>query len=1287
MKKTFNLVLGLFFSVLCFRSALAIGIDPEDILFYAPYDGKAEAEIAIGSPAAEVKGEVDYIEGKKGKAIVLGDAKLIYKAAENLNLDAGTISMWVKPVNWDGKKEMFHFLFYAIAPDETILIIYKHFNPKLGLLFLCGQRTGLKDGKRMHEYANTPEDWVKNEWMHIASTWNKKTEIIELYINGELVKGIKLDAEKFPNVIPEQFSINNTLYGPKDSKEITAYDELCIFKRALSADEIKELYLGSTSVKSQSVDKKSIEASVFSIPFVTNAPVIDGKVSYDEWKAAAKVTGFCKVEIPELLMKKHTTVYACYDNEKLYFLYLSPVKKELLTLAKQRDGPVYNDDAIELFLIPAKELKEKYYQFIGNSIGAHYDAYGGDKSWNGKWEYATDIYEGVWIAECSIAFSELTNKMPLDSSQWLFNFCRDWQLDATEFSSFSFCAQGLFAERFGTMVFTKKKPYLRLDIDYDSLLTKKFNCSTTILNPDKKSIQKAILSITAQTVDGKAFFSEEKKVSLSPGESKKIDIEKSLAGLSAGIIRIKLAGESGQIFFDHFLPVKYPEKLIMTYNFNNKEKLLLVDVDCTGLLDENTGNAIAAIKDKENRTLHSGIMPLDLNTMSGRCQLPISGITPGNYYLEIIVRNKLGESIITHKEPFDYIGTPKWLTEKIGIINEVPKPWTALKVEENIVKCWGREYYFRQSPFPEKITSQKEELLTSPINLHMTVNGNNISFDKAEISFEKKENDIVILAAQQKTKDVEMKALTKIEYDGMMRIEFEIIPLSSAVTINSMVFEVPLGKDTAKLIFAHKHERDHIADAIPEDFACKFYPYVWVGNNNTGLAWFVESDQYWEYNGEDKVIAISSEKSSRYLRIKVINSSFPLKKTVKYVFGLQATPVKPFNRNFRSWRPQMGRNANIGHPWNIDKSIKKYFEADPVYGGICTFIPKSMEAFRNEMNKWEKKGIKMSLYAAPNIISSEATEYKMFKDKWRNPYGPYQFACAKSTFTDFTMWEINNFVKEGNLKSVYVDCCKAYACGGTKHGCGYYDSSGSLRLTYPIFALREYMKRLYIILHHFPKESEDNILWVHQSGAVTAPVISFCDFYFCGEEVEHELAKVPNYIKLYPLDKWRAIYGKQFGVPSALMPNFGRLTSNDHRYNIEKNATFLTLVLLHDTLLWTSWCHEKYVHSIYKMQDDFGIQDNDIEFLPYWNQEIVKADFPEKIKVSIYKKPSGSMIVIGNLSENDKTVNLKIDFDKLGLTGGNISIKDMIENKDIDKENINIFVKKENFKIIIVKKE
>jgi len=153
-------------------------------------------------------------------------------------------------------------------------------------------------------------------------------------------------------------------------------------------------------------------------------PHIDGRLNPGEWDAAARLAKLIVLGT-EQAPAEPMEAYITWDNERLYLAFRCVYTDSLKAEARERDGLVYEDDAVEFFIQPEKE-KGPYFQFVGNSAGAYYDGKGQDASWNGDWEYRVFNAPGVWAGEISVSWESLGMTAPREGQIIGFNVCRDW---------------------------------------------------------------------------------------------------------------------------------------------------------------------------------------------------------------------------------------------------------------------------------------------------------------------------------------------------------------------------------------------------------------------------------------------------------------------------------------------------------------------------------------------------------------------------------------------------------------------------------------------------------------------------------------------------------------------------------------------------------------------------------------------------------------------------------------------------------------------------------------------
>ena len=201
---------------------------------------------------------------------------------------------------------------------------------------------------------------------------------------------------------------------------------------------------------------------VVTVAPVRKAPVVDGRVGAGEWLDASAFCGYRNYLTRRLDVKDVTTLCG-YDAEALYFCFIVPMAPgtEPVANTAKRDGAVYRDDAVEVFLLPG--VKEAVRQIIVNAGGMIFDRLGNDPKWDGAWQVAAgrgtaddlpkeegfDAPAAYWCVEMALPFAELRLPAPKAGAQWRVNFCLDGARPLT------------FAPTFGTYTKYDQFAYLR----------------------------------------------------------------------------------------------------------------------------------------------------------------------------------------------------------------------------------------------------------------------------------------------------------------------------------------------------------------------------------------------------------------------------------------------------------------------------------------------------------------------------------------------------------------------------------------------------------------------------------------------------------------------------------------------------------------------------------------------------------------------------------------------------------------------------------------------------------
>jgi hypothetical protein len=300
---------------------------------------------------------------------------------------------------------------------------------------------------------------------------------------------------------------------------------------------------------------------------------------------------------------------------------------------------------------------------------------------------------------------------------------------------------------------------------------------------------------------------------------------------------------------------------------------------------------------------------------------------------------------------------------------------------------------------------------------------------------------------------------------------------------------------------------------------------------------------------------------------------------------------------------------------------------------------------REIVREYNDAGLILAPYTAFPAIGAPTDWASQFGQEWSRrpistiPYEPpkghyFWDMCARSGFADYiaagTKWTLDDL----GFKSAYTDgLVGTYPCQNTHHGCGYHDEEGILHSTYPVFAVREMMKRMYrVIKTNDPK----GIITNHQSFNTSIASLAFSDVHYSGEhEVYEDLLKFRV--------RWQ---GKHLGFWPIL------LGGSAHIYNTKYTTWCLVngVSVLPNGLFDRNDDFRKWAN-LWQTYDKFGYRQ--MQWIPHYEAEagLAKASDPN-VKTSLYLKPGEkAVLVVGNLSSQVSETTVKLDLKKMKLKG------------------------------------
>jgi len=212
---------------------------PDDLLFAVEFDGHPVQRVGRGFP--QITGTPRFGPGYAGQALDPGPAEVAYPLAGNLDLRAGTVSLWAElPERYPGGAVPRHYLFAASAnPDgapvysHTLALRRDASEPDGGpawVFWTTGSAAASRD-------LLAAPDTLGAGWHHLAITWDAEGGHKALYLDGVLVA--RAQGVALPTDVGEVLRLGRFAAGGGHSG--VRLDELMIFNRALDPAEIAAL--------------------------------------------------------------------------------------------------------------------------------------------------------------------------------------------------------------------------------------------------------------------------------------------------------------------------------------------------------------------------------------------------------------------------------------------------------------------------------------------------------------------------------------------------------------------------------------------------------------------------------------------------------------------------------------------------------------------------------------------------------------------------------------------------------------------------------------------------------------------------------------------------------------------------------------------------------------------------------------------------------------------------------------------------------------------------------------
>jgi hypothetical protein len=848
-------------------------------------DGTKCTKPAVIKPAGDHTGGRpgkggEFVPGRFGKVLRFHKLmQLQYPAVGNIDLSAGLAEFWVA-LNFDAAKVMKH---PGVLSNQVFLTIGQP-----GGIHVCVYSTlgrtcvGVWDKQRQLVcYGAFSGFWKKGEWHHLELRWGRQ---LELWCDGR-------------REVTEDWQ---GLFGPID---VQPEDLRLYFGSHIGFSNVEsEFALDEFRVLGPGGDQVS-DYPTMTIPRI-KPPVIDGKIAVGEWDGAAQTTGFVGLN-ERTLVEAQTIVRAGWDDEALYLCYecLDPQNRPLTARLKQRDSGIFGEDAVDVILQP-EAGRYPYYHLASSAIGTRYDARADEKKaaihdaqFNPEWTVATSHEPGRWVVECKIPFRELDGRpAPKDGERWRVNLCRDAD-SMSRYSSWAFAAGDFHRmENFGELVFSRSDRGIRLGPLGD------WARGTVNAQVELTGLQFAPLV----TVRGKVVGASGKPI---------LETENRLADYRALTIKppslvsglynltVRAATAQGDMYYQR-LPLRVVKPYDITVDGYPYDGHLWVTAN-VGALREMPKGLVARSRLLRGGKVYGSCETAEFQHGIGKASISMEHLPIGKYVVKSEAVAPDGKVLGTAEADFEQFAKPAWWHNRIGIDHSVPSPWTPVRVTDRDIEVYGRKYACADGSLPRQIVNQGAEMLAAPITLQIAADGATADLAKLPAVNVAAAPDMAILRAETRMNRLAVNLVATTEFDGLQRYDLMLTP-TAPVEVKDLVLEVPIKSKYASFLLPSNGINASAMAMGTTPWRSAFLPQVWLGNDDLGLAWFAESDQWWHPHDE-QMLEVVPQKDRTVLRCQIIRSQsgtrqpLRLEKPVTITFGLMATPVKPSHAGDPFW--------------------------------------------------------------------------------------------------------------------------------------------------------------------------------------------------------------------------------------------------------------------------------------------------------------------------------------------------------------------------------------------------
>jgi hypothetical protein len=354
-----------------------------------------------------------------------------------------------------------------------------------------------------------------------------------------------------------------------------------------------------------------------------------------------------------------------------------------------------------------------------------------------------------------------------------------------------------------------------------------------------------------------------------------------------------------------------------------------------------------------------------------------------------------------------------------------------------------------------------------------------------------------------------------------------------------------------------------------------FVPYLWVGDEQRGLAFLTESTRDQWFEPGRSMAELRRGSASLDLVIHFASAPGPLARRRKIAFALQATPVKPRPERWRDWQLACDARAPFvslcplpaGFYWGTetrfgsvaprggDERILRWLGRVRRGGAVLPALwedwlkrsgvseadhAEALASLRFTFDAFARRPAAAIVYLNAQG-AAWGPEFAAYGDEWRlapfadrgghdEPATRELPVLPRASYRDFVLWHVERLLETGAADGIYFDNTFLRASFDEHLGSAYRDEHGEIHPGVEIYALRELLRRTQALV--FARRGE----WWTIAHATTTPISAVHGFAGVILDGEEKYGDAP-FATRFSAERMRAsALGAQTGTVPAWLP-------------------------------------------------------------------------------------------------------------------------------------------------------